>query len=378
MPNIARDTLASSTGRSFLPLSATRSLLESRLVRALTYPHSLDHYIELSSPAFSLSRIFARVVQVVRETPDVVTLVLRPNRNFPGYRAGQFVALTVEIDGVRHTRCFSLSSSPLGPDRLVTVTIKARAAGGLVSPFLVEHARPGMRVELSPPQGDFVLPDPVPSRLMFVSGGSGITPCMSMLRTLAAQHFSGEVVFIHYARSEADIIFAQELRRLASELPGLTLHIETDTDRGAPPELTAEGLEQKATDFASWETWVCGPAGLLNAARALYDARGAQARLHTEEFVPSTPVQGETPEGQLELLQSKRSVALDGRPLLAQVEAAGVDGHRGCGMGVCMSCRCRKLKGTTKNLRTGEISHEENEDIQLCIHAPLSDVTLDL
>ena len=114
-----------------------RSLLRSKLVSALTYPHTVDHYLELVSPLWSVDRIRAEVVEVIRETADVVTLVLRPNENFGSYKAGQYVSITVEVEGVRHTRCFSLSSSPSRDDKLITLTIKARAEGGLVSPYLV-------------------------------------------------------------------------------------------------------------------------------------------------------------------------------------------------------------------------------------------------
>src|SRR5690606_3612379 len=143
-------------------LGPLRSLLRSKLVTALSYPHPVDHYLELVSPLWSVDRIRAEVVQVVRETSDVVTLVLRPNGNFQGYKAGQYVALTVEVNGSRQTRCFSLSSTPERKDGLIALTIKARAQGGFVSPYLLEHARPGLRVILSEPQGAFVLPEYLP------------------------------------------------------------------------------------------------------------------------------------------------------------------------------------------------------------------------
>src|SRR5690606_5194556 len=142
----------------------------------------------------------------------------------------------------RHTRCFSLSSTPERDDGLITLTIKARKEGGLVSPYLREHARPGMRVFLSEPPGDFVLPDALPDQVLFISGGSGITPCMRMLRTLVARGYPGEIVFIHYARSPEDVIFGAELQALAREHANLKLVIETETERGSLPDLNEQSL----------------------------------------------------------------------------------------------------------------------------------------
>jgi stearoyl-CoA 9-desaturase NADPH oxidoreductase len=361
------------------PLGPVRSLLGSKFVAALAFPHSVDHYLELISPLWSLERIRAEVVEVIRETADVVTLVLRPNENFRGYQAGQYVALTVEVEGTRHTRCFSLSSTPHSHDGLIAVTIKARAQGGLVSPYLVQHARPGMRLELSAPQGAFVLPDPLPTQLLFISGGSGITPCMGMLRTLLGAGYTGQIVFIHYARSPADVIFGAELRSLAAQHENLKLVIETEAERGALPDLNEASLSAIVPEFASWDAWVCGPAPLMDAARRLYASQGAEARVRTEQFVLATPhVSFEDEAGSVRFVRSDRRMEGDKRSLLEQAEASGLRPQSGCRMGICQSCRCKKLEGVTRDLRTGELSTEDNVEIQLCISVPVGNVSLDL
>src|SRR5436190_9677684 len=135
-------------------------------------------------PVWSLDEIRAAVVDVIDETPDVKTFVLAPNARWRGHRAGQFTTIEVEIDGVRTRRCYSVSSKP--GDARPTITVK-RTPDGRVSRWLHENLARGDVVTLSPAAGDFVLPESVPAKLLMLSGGSGITPVMSMLRDLDAR-----------------------------------------------------------------------------------------------------------------------------------------------------------------------------------------------
>jgi stearoyl-CoA 9-desaturase NADPH oxidoreductase len=360
-------------------LGPLRGLLASRFIRALTYPHAVDQYVRLSSRVLSVEAIRAEVVEITRETPDVVTLGLLPNDNFHGFAAGQYVALTLELDGVRHTRCFSISSAPGRSDGRFTLTVKARAQGGLVSPYLVKHAEVGLEVELSAPLGDFVLPEALPKRLLFVSGGSGITPCMSMLRSLAERGYRGAIVFVHYARSPEDVIFRAELRELALQMPGLQLFIETEAELGRIPSLDAEGLARIIPDFDAVDCWVCGPAPLMDAVSRAYADRGAEARVRHERFV-SPPAGGDAAgeAGTLTFARSRKLVEGDTRTLLEQAEDAGMRPKSGCRMGICQTCRCTKRTGITKDIRTGELSTEDGDEIRLCISVPVGDVAIDL
>src|SRR5699024_334201 len=133
---------------------------------------------------------------------------------FGGFKAGQHVNLSVDIAGRRRTRCYSPASAE--GRRLIELTIGLHD-GGLVSTHLHRHARPGMVVGLDGVGGDFVLPATRPRRILLVSGGSGITPVMSMLRTLTAEGYNGEIAFLHYARSAAEACYRDEL----SATPGV-------------------------------------------------------------------------------------------------------------------------------------------------------------
>src|SRR6201991_261543 len=205
-------------------------VLRSPLVDLLTGPHGVDRYTELVAPTWTSGDARAKIVAVRRQAPRSVTMTLEPNRAFTGFRAGQHINLTVEIDGRRRTRPYSPASAERTPHIEVTVGCHD---GGLVSTYLCEHARPGMVVGLDSVGGDFVLPAQRPRRILFVSGGSGITPVMAMLRTLIAQSHlqtpGAEIAFIHYARSAAEACYLDELPALAR---ARVLHGYTRTDDG--------------------------------------------------------------------------------------------------------------------------------------------------
>ncbi len=199
----------------------TQRVLRSPLVDLLTGPHGVDRYTELVAPTWTQRDARAKVVAVRRQTPRSVTLTLEPNQAFTGFRAGQHINLTVEIDGRRRTRPYSPASAEGAP--YIELTI-GHHDGGLVSTYLNRHARPGMVVGLDSVGGDFVMPAVRPRRILFVSGGSGITPVMSMLRTLRAEGADREIAFIHYARTRDEACYCDELAAMAGSAGAARLH----------------------------------------------------------------------------------------------------------------------------------------------------------
>ncbi|HET9184690.1 MAG TPA: FAD-binding oxidoreductase, partial [Solirubrobacterales bacterium] len=145
-----------------------------RFLEAVATPHGVDSYLEQLDPLLVKGECRAEVVAAERGTEESVTLALRPNRAWQGFRAGQFVNVTVEIDGVRHQRCYSPACVE-GPGTTIEITTK-RHPEGLVSNFLVDHAEPGMVVGLSAGEGDFQLPETRPDSVLLIGGGGGITP----------------------------------------------------------------------------------------------------------------------------------------------------------------------------------------------------------
>jgi ferredoxin-NADP reductase len=353
----------------------TRRLLRSPIVDLLLGPHGVDRYLELIRPGLTVVEARAQVMHVRHQTPRSVTLSLRANGAWEGFQAGQFLRIGVEIDGIRRTRTYSPAGSAHAGGREIELTVTEHP-GGLVSGRLPSVATPGATLHLSPAQGEFTLPERRPDRIVLISGGSGITPLMSMLRTLRDEDRGTEVAFKHYARTRADWLYEPEVRALARGRRDVDVSYET-TREGAQRRLDADALGD--VDDACWAA-VCGPPSLIEATRAAWAQRGGREdQLLVETFTPPTlALSGEAASGTVRFLRSDRSAPIGAGTLLEQAEAAGLSPDFGCRMGICHTCTCRKSAGSVRNLRSGEVSDEEDEDIQLCVSAPVGDVALEL
>jgi ferredoxin-NADP reductase len=349
-----------------------KRVLGSDLLDLLSGPHGVDRYTELVAPTWTLGEARAKVIDVRRTTPRSVTLTLAPNETFMSthtVKAGQYVNLTLEIDGRRHTRCYSPANAEGSATLELTI---GHHDGGLVSNYLYERARRGMVVGLAGVGGDFVLPAGRPRRILFVSGGSGITPVMAMLRTLIAEGHRGEIAFVHYARSGAEACYREELAAY-KELPRVrVLHGYTRSDAG---DLVGRfGADHLAAAMPSPDAvFVCGPTTLIEAVRAHCE------NVYTESFVPPVLEAPANPSGgRITFADSGIDVVDDGRSLLDQAESAGLTPQNGCRMGICHTCTRRKTAGTVRNLVTGAVSTAPDEDVQICVSVPVGHVDLSL
>ncbi|HXO81907.1 MAG TPA: iron-sulfur cluster-binding domain-containing protein, partial [Mycobacterium sp.] len=308
-----------------------------------------------------------KVIDVRRDTPRSVTLVVAPNDAFTdALAAGQYVNLAVEIDGRRHTRCYSPANAEGSSQVELTI---GHHDGGLVSTHLYERARRGMVVGLAGVGGDFVLPAQRPRRILFVSGGSGITPVMAMLRTLVNEGHAGEIAFVHYSRNATEACYRDELAAMPGVrvLHGYTRSAGGDLDgRFGPGHLAAAMPEADAV-------FVCGPTALVEAVREHCD------NVYSESFVaPSFDLPAQPTGGRVTFADSSIDVADDGRPLLEQAESAGLNPASGCRMGICHTCTRRKTSGVVRNLTTGAVSTAPDEDVQICVSVPVGDVDIAL
>lgn len=350
-----------------------------KLLEALATPHGVDRYLELVNPMLTVRELRAVVTDVDRTTADSVTLTLRPTRHWRGFAAGQFVQVAVDIDGVRHTRCYSPCGSQHRADGRIELTVKAHEHGK-VSQYLYANARPGLVIGLSQADGAFRLPSARPRQVLLISGGSGITPVLSMLRTLADEGHDGEIVFVHYARREADVPQLAALRAIAAAHPTARLVLAYTQD-GQGDELHGHFHESHLAEVAPWyaeaQTYLCGPPSLMAAVRDHFAAKGIEDALHIEEFTaPSiAPVDGDATG---EIRFGDTVVENSGATLLEQAEAAGLTPEFGCRMGICFTCTKVKTAGCTRNIRTGETNSDSDVEVQLCISAPVGDVAIDL
>ena len=347
------------------------------LVRSFTSPLLPDDYIELINPLWSTRELRGRVERVEQETDESVTITIKPGWEWPGHRAGQYIRLGIEVDGRFHWRAYSLTSDPSRRDGCITITPKL-VHTGTVTPHLCGRLRPGTIVRLGGVEGTFVLPDPLPRKMLFISAGSGVTPIASMLRSLDADGTLGDVVHIHSARYPHTAIFAEELRGFAARRPGYRLVARHSGEEG---RLHPDELDRICPDWRERETFVCGPSGLLAAIKARFEADGDPARLHHEHFQPDELIEGAQRGcgGSIKLCKSGVEVASDGsQPILVAGERAGVEMPFGCRMGICHSCVGRLRSGQVRDLRTGSVSGAPGEIVRTCINAPEGPIEIDL
>ena len=353
-----------------------------RLLQQLASPLDVDAYLSLLNPRWG-TRLRGVIERIEPVTDEAASLTIRPGRSWAGHRAGQFVTIGVDVDGVRHHRCYSLTS-PEG-DRSDTIEITVQTTpGGVVSNHLVHRARRGDVVQLSQADGEFTLPDraALDGGLLLVTGGSGLTPVMGMLRTLAGAAERPDVVVLHHATEPDRCLFLDELERLDRDHDWLRVvtTFTRRTERGAT-RLDAVRLDELCPDWWSREVYACGPEGLLDAVVEHCTGAGTTGEVHTERFVIGLPKPvglTDDDDGVARFIRSDREVASDGStPLLELAEQAGLAPASGCRMGICRTCSTRLEHGCVRDLRDGRLL-ESGQHVQVCVSAAVGDVALDL
>ncbi|SFO06845.1 Ferredoxin-NADP reductase [Pseudonocardia ammonioxydans] len=333
-------------------------------VSRLTTPLLPEDFLTLVDPLWSTTSLRGRVVARRRETGRAVSVTIEPGRGWAGHTAGQYVGVGIDVDGVRYRRSYSLSG-PEGTDHL-TVTVQ-EVPGGVVSTKLVRDLPIGTVVELEQAGGDFTLPDPLPAKLLFVTAGSGITPVMSMLRTLDRRGTMPDAVLVHSARTPEDTIFAAELAGLAARHPSLRVVLRHTSVTG---RLDPAAVDETVPDRAERTVYACGPAALLDALGDAWEG------LRAERFTaPARTAEGTG--GTVDLGGAPLEVG-PGQSLLEAGEAAGRVMPSGCRMGICFGCVLPLREGRVRDLRTGEAHGEPGDLVQTCINSACGPARIEL
>lgn len=330
----------------------------------MAYPRQPADYLDLFLPLRRGADLRAEVTDIRPEAGQAVTVVLRPGAAWRGHVPGQYVRVGLDVDGVRRWRSYSLTSPPHTPDGTLTITAKA-VPDGIVSTHLSAELRRGDLVHLDQARGDFVLPDPAPARALFLTGGSGITPVIGMIRSGLAS--LRDVVLVHCDDTAEDVLFGAELRALAAG--GRLRLVEQHTAHDG--RLDVAGLEALVPDLRERETWACGPPGLLDTIEQHWAGLGLSNRLHTERFRTTLASPGDG--GTVRFIGSDATVDSDGTtPILDVGEAAGLLLPSGCRMGICYSCVLPLREGSVRDLRTGAVTTAAPGDgvlVQTCVSA---------
>jgi ferredoxin-NADP reductase len=353
----------------------TTTLLR-RIADAAVSPLDLDDVLDVFHPLRAGAELRGRIVSVIAETAESATILIKPGRDWAGHVPGQYVRVGVAVDGVRLWRTYSLTHGPR-PDRCISLTVKA-IPGGVVSNYLVHRARAGEMLQLEQAEGEFVLPQPLPSKLLLVTAGSGITPVIGMLRNLFSRRtpIETDIVLVHVNLNESTAIFRDELRAHGAS-GRITLIERYDEQHGL---LDVNHLETLVPDLDQRLAYACGPAGLLDSLEQHHADRGLV--LTTERF---RTVLLEAGEGGTLAFADGTVLEADGaKPLLDVAEEAGVLMPSGCRMGICMGCVLPLRSGAVRDLRNGEITvavpgetGPAGVPIQTCINAAAGDCQID-
>ena len=350
-----------------------------------------------------------KCVNVVPETHDVSTFYFKPKRidgALFSYLPGQFITFQLVIEGKSINRTYTISSSPTRP-YILSVTIK-KHPNGLVSNWMHQNIKKGVVVEVLGPAGDFSFIK-TPSwnkKYLFLSGGSGITPMLSMSRCLTDMKTNADIAFVHNARSSQDLIAHQELSYLDYYNRQFSLTYICDIAlknwTGLTGYLTIEKLQKVVPDFKERETFVCGPALYMKAVKEMLDKNGYDMeRYHSESFdffeltepgnqiaprqeaVNQENVQSSTGEFTIELKRFgkiSRFHASGKMNILQSLRNQGTILPFGCQEGICGSCKTLKTSGAVKMQAQGGILEREEEEgyILLCCSYPKSDITIEV
>lgn len=324
------------------------------------------------------------------------------------FEPGQFITLQVAIDGQEINRCYTISSPPTRP-HLIAITVK-RVIGGPVSNWLHDNLVPGTRITVQAPLGQFVLSGPTAPKYLFLSAGSGITPVMSMTRTLFDLGSDADIVFVHAARTPADIIFRRELEAMAAVMATIrVVHIcEADypSERwmGIRGRLSAAALEAIAPDLNERLTYTCGPPAYMAAVRRVlgdlgydmgnyheesfdFDALPVSEQLAADPHLADEPGDSEPATAQavvatfdVEFVRSGKTIACPAdQNVLDAALAAGLRPPSSCSQGMCGTCKSVLLDGSVDMQHNGGIRPREiaANKILICCSRPLSDLRID-
>ena len=335
-----------------------------------------------------------RVAGIFRETPDVKTFRLAPadGGSIPfAFRAGQFLRLTLDVDGEKVARSYTIASPPTR-DAYVELTVK-RERDGRASRHLHDALAAGHSVEVRAPNGRFTFAVEGERAVLLVAGGVGVTPVMSILRDLTDRCWPGAIDLVMSVRSRDAIIFERELALLAGRHANLRVHVTITRDApadwsGERGRVDAAMLKRLVPDVASRRAFVCGPDEMATAIRDELVAIGTPAdRVTLESFTPAAPpAAGDEPvaagdatfTATFATSGASAPIAAN-QSVLEAAEAAGVRIDYDCRSGICGTCRCKLIDGQVEMRARDALSDADEADgyILACQAYTAGDVTIE-
>lgn len=333
-----------------------------------------DFWLQHIRPHWSFSRAFALVVARRPVAADAVAIELKPNRHVQMCQPGQHMSVIIEVSGVRHKRYYSPTVLANGN---LQITVK-QVVGGKVSTWIHRALIPGKTVELGKPHGEFHQLDQT-KPIMLLAAGSGITPMYSLLSYWLKTAPDQPIELHYWASRREQLCFREALAEWEQthECFSVTSYLTQE------PELLAGELSGRfdihrflahGKDLSNYQVVVCGPFGFVQSCAAL-EPLVAVWHSETHQEPQANNASGTRT---VTLVKSGRVVEVPAnKTLLEGLEQAQVAVPFGCRRGICNTCSCQRLEGTSAHLVSGNLSNGDGV-IQLCMNQATTDIHLDL
>ncbi len=348
----------------------------------------------------------------VSEAHNICSFHLRPldDKPLPPFEPGQHLGFQLRIpDHKRPTvRNYSLSSSPTERSKY-KITVKQippppdqpDLPSGVGSTFLHENLSVGDLLEVSSPAGKFILDRQDPRPAVFIAGGIGVTPLLSMLETICDEKIKRKCYFIHAVRNRSEHAFREHIQKIVEKCFNVDLHVfyshpAEDEEAGATDHGHHIGFVDvhrlaEITGGGDLQYYICGPPPMMNTLLPALEEFGVSSdSILMEAFGPastrgksatgSTDSGEESPNTQQHKLHFKRShrtLTWDGTsPILEMAEEAGIFIDSSCRSGNCGTCEIR--------LHDGDVEYEEEPEVDItpghclaCVAKPITEVNLE-
>ncbi|MDO4908651.1 MAG: iron-sulfur cluster-binding domain-containing protein [Corynebacterium sp.] len=336
------------------------------LLRRFTTPLLPDDYTHLINPLWSAREFRGKIISVEHPTEDTVSLAIEPGWGVPvEFNAGQFIGIGVAIDGRFTWRSYSLTCAPTFiQGEIFTVTVRA-VQDGTLSNHLLAYAKPGQVVRLAAPAGEFHLSNPLPEKMIFAAAGVGITPIISMLRTIEQTDAAAlkRCVLFNTIHMQEHLLFGADIARM--EAAGLRVINRISSVDGRLSSTDFDKFVEKPQGSVAY---VCGPTSFIDMVKAWGEANEVDVRSETFVLNRESDAQG----GHISF-GDRAEADFDGATTLLEAgEELGVHLPYGCRMGICQTCVCELEDGYARDLRTGE-TLGPGERVRTCVSVAAGD-----
>jgi len=359
--------------------------ISRNLFNTMTIGSYFEPIAQLIKPEYITDTPNSKITRVFYENKNCYTLEIKPHKRWKGFKAGQCVKLSLHKDGAFLSRFFSISSSPSEYLDTGTIQLTIRSQKeGLVTPWLPNNLKKGDAVYLSDAQGEFVCRQSKHPKL-FIAGGSGITPIISMLKEHQNEDWMNDAHVLFYVRSPSESLFTQTLNDLSHK--GLSFEFIFTSQEG---RFSFSHIQNHIADIQKRDVYICGPEGMIDQVeQELLEHHVPSSQIFYELFAPrkrkslnemNTSISGDKEAIFIDYQRSNKEHKINqtNLTLLELAESQGLKPVSGCRIGVCHQCICKKKSGRVYNTKTQTVSDSGEEEIQLCLSVPVEDVTLDI